>query len=100
MDIVNLLISLLSGVVGGNVAGAAAPSKSLGVVGNSLAGVVGGGVGNYLLQILGVISQVAAQPGTGSLDISSIVANIASSGVGGAVLMLIVGYIKAAAAKK
>ena len=40
MDIVNLLISLISGVVGGNIAGAAMKDKSLGGLGNSIAGLV------------------------------------------------------------
>ena len=38
MDIINLLISLVSGAIGGNVAGAAMKEKSLGVVGNSIGG--------------------------------------------------------------
>ena len=45
MDITNLIIQAVSGAVGGNVAGAAMKDKSLGPVGNSLAGLVGGGIG-------------------------------------------------------
>jgi uncharacterized membrane protein YeaQ/YmgE (transglycosylase-associated protein family) len=45
MDITNLIIEAVSGAVGGNVAGAALKEKSLGLIGNSLAGVVGGGLG-------------------------------------------------------
>ena len=54
MDMVSLLISLLSGAVGGNVAGAALKDQSLGTVGNSLAGILGGGAGSLILQALGV----------------------------------------------
>ena len=36
-----LIIQLISGAVGGNVAGAAMKEKSLGTIGNSLAGIVG-----------------------------------------------------------
>ena len=39
MNILSLIISLLSGAVGGNVAGAAMKDKSLGTVGNSVAGI-------------------------------------------------------------
>ena len=45
MNFVNLIISLLSGAVGGNVAGAAMKDKSLGTLGNSLSGILGGGIG-------------------------------------------------------
>ena len=55
MDIVNLLISLVSGVVGGNIAGAAMKDKSLGAVGNSIAGLVGGGIGGWVLTAMGVL---------------------------------------------
>jgi len=45
MDMTGLLVSLISGAVGGNVAGAAMQDKSLGTLGNSLAGIFGGGIG-------------------------------------------------------
>ena len=38
MNFVSLIISLVSGAIGGNVAGAAMKDKSLGVPGNSLSG--------------------------------------------------------------
>jgi uncharacterized membrane protein YeaQ/YmgE (transglycosylase-associated protein family) len=44
MDVMSLLVSLISGAVGGNVAGAAMKDKSLGTIGNSLAGILGGGL--------------------------------------------------------
>ncbi len=95
MDLVNLLISLVSGIVGGNIAGAAMPNKSLGPVGNSIAGFFGGGIGGYILQALGVLSATAA-----TTDIGSLIGNVAGSGVGGAILLFIVSFIKNAMAKK
>jgi len=50
MDLVTLLISVISGAVGGNIAGAAMQDKSLGTLGNSIAGVLGGGVGAALIK--------------------------------------------------
>lgn len=98
MDIVNMLVTLVSGAVGGNAAGAAMPDKSLGALGNSIAGIFGGGIGTYILQALGLFAQAAAQPGaaTGpeSFDIAHLIANVAASGVGGAALTTIVGLIK------
>ena len=46
MDVTNLIIE----AVGGNVAGAALKDKSLGAIGNSIAGIVGGGVGGTIRQ--------------------------------------------------
>ncbi|HRD54816.1 MAG TPA: hypothetical protein PLC42_00290 [Parachlamydiaceae bacterium] len=100
MDIVNLLISLLSGAAGGNVAGAAMPDKSLGTLGNTLSGILGGGLGGYLLQALNLFGAAAQATGGTGLDIGSILANIGSSGVGGAVLMAVIGLIKNAMEKR
>jgi hypothetical protein len=45
MNITALIIQLVSGAVGGNIAGAAMSKFNLGPIGNSIAGIVGGGVG-------------------------------------------------------
>ncbi|MEE4000024.1 hypothetical protein V1T75_06700 [Tenacibaculum sp. FZY0031] len=81
-----LLISLLSGAIGGNIAGALLKKFSLGTLWNSVVGILGGGLGAQLLGML-------------NIDISGIIGNIAGSGVGGAVLLVIVGIIKSAMAK-
>ena len=89
MDL-GLLIQLISGAVGGNVAGTALKDKSLGVLGNSLAGIVGGGLGGQILQaLLGI-----GATGAGGLDLGAIISQIAGGGVGGAVLRIIVGLLK------
>ena len=90
MNIISLIIEVISGAVGGNVAGAAMKENSLGTVGNSIAGVVGGGLGGTVLQT--VMGTAAA--GGGSLDLTTILSNVAGGGVGGAILMAVVGIIK------
>jgi len=90
-----LIISLVSGAVGGNLAGAAMKDKSLGVIGISLPGILGGGIGGAILQLLGVGGTQGA-----TLDIASILENIASGGVGGGVLLAIVSVLKGVLAKK
>jgi len=56
MDITSLLIQLVSGAAGGNIAGAAMKKSSLGTVGNSIVGILGGGVGGaVLLAIVGAV---------------------------------------------
>ncbi|MBA3386942.1 MAG: hypothetical protein H0T95_10055 [Chthoniobacterales bacterium] len=95
MDIISLLIQAVSGAVGGNVAGAAMKDNTLGVIGNSLAGIVGGGLGGTILQA--VMGSTAA--GGGGMDMQSILANVGGGGVGGAILMAIIGIIKNKMAK-
>ena len=97
MNILNLIISLVSGALGGNAAGAVMKEKSLGTVGNSVAGILGGGLGGAILQALGIGNQAAAGGGT---DLGSIVAAIASGGVGGGILMTIVSWAKSLAGKR
>lgn len=88
-----VIIQLISGAAGGNIAGSLLKDQSLGTVGNSIAGIVGGGLGGVILNAVGV-----AVSG-GSIDVGSIVGSVAGGGVGGAVLMIIVGIIKKAIGK-
>ena len=90
MDITSLIVEAVSGAVGGNVAGAAMKDKSLGVAGNSIAGLLGGGIGGTILQA--VMGSAAA--GGGGMDMQSILANVGGGGVGGAILMIVIGIIK------
>ncbi len=88
-----LLIQLASGAVGGNVAGSLMKNSSLGTLGNSIAGIAGGGIGGQLLGMLGMAA------GTGGMDIGSIISSVASGGVGGGVVMAVIGLIRSAMAK-
>jgi hypothetical protein len=99
--ILGLIISLVSGAVGGNVAGGVLKEQSLGPIGNSIAGIIGG-LGGQLLSALGVLggaTAVGAGAPAGGFDIGSLSGQVAGGGVGGAVLMIIVGLIKQAVAK-
>ena len=58
--IIGWIISLISGAVGGNIAGGVLKEQSLGTLGNSIAGIVGGGIGGQLLSALGVLGGAAA----------------------------------------
>lgn len=98
MDIVGLIIQLISGAAGGNIAGALLKKFSLGPVGNSIVGILGGGLGGQLIGMLGVGGAGAGAAASG-LDIGSIVSSIAGGGVGGGALMAIVGLIRQAMSK-
>jgi hypothetical protein len=92
--ILAIIIQLLSGAAGGNIAGALLKNVSLGPVGNSIVGVLGGGIGGQIIGALLGGGGAAAAASAGGLDIGAIVGQIASGGVGGGVLMVIVGLIK------
>jgi len=90
---VNIIIQLISGAVGGNGAGALLKKLSLGTIGNTIAGILGGGLGGQLLGLLGMA------PAGGGLDVNGIIASVLSGGVGGGALMGIIGAIKKALGK-
>ena len=94
-----LIIQLISGAAGGNIIGAVLKNLNLGTVGNSIAGIVGGGIGGQLLSMLGA-GGVAAAASSGSMDIGSILSSVAGGGVGGGVLMAVIGLIKQAMGSK
>jgi uncharacterized membrane protein YeaQ/YmgE (transglycosylase-associated protein family) len=89
MNLVGLIIQLISGAVGGNVAGSVLKQYDLGALGNSLAGIVGGGIGGQLLTMF--LSSGGAEAASGNLDIGSIVTQVLGGGVGGGVLIAILG---------
>lgn len=88
-DWLPIIIQLLSGAAGGNIAGKLLKNLDLGTLGNSLAGILGGGIGGQLLGMLGM-----ATGGDGGMDLTSILGSVAGGGVGGGVLMSIIGVVK------
>ena len=91
MSLLPLIIQLIGGAVGGNVAGGLLKQYDLGTLGNSIAGIVGGGIGGTILSAI-----VPALSGSGGVDLGSIVGEVAGGGVGGAILLVIVGLIRQA----
>jgi uncharacterized membrane protein YeaQ/YmgE (transglycosylase-associated protein family) len=93
MEYLPLIIQLITGAGGGNAAAKLMKKLDLGIVGNSIAGIIGGGLGGQLLSMLGI----GAGP-SGAMDLSTILGSVASGGVGGGVLLAIVGVVKNALA--
>lgn len=83
MDVTSLLIQLVCGAVGGNVAGLLNRARSLGPVINTVLGAVGGVAGG---QVLG--------GNLGDLLGGGTVGTAATSGLVGLVLPLIGGFLK------
>lgn len=104
MDVLSTIISLFSGAVGGNVAGAAMPEKNLGPIVNTIAGLIGGGAGEFLLKAFGIITAATAggngATGGSELDLSQILASIGAGGVSGGVLTAIITAVKGCMDKK
>jgi uncharacterized membrane protein YeaQ/YmgE (transglycosylase-associated protein family) len=96
MNWMPILIQLISGGVGGNIAGALLKRFNLGPIGNTVAGILGGVGGGQLLSML---TGAVAPAASGGLDMSSILSSVGGGGVGGAVIMVIVGLVKAQMAK-
>ena len=89
-----VIIDLVSGAVGGNIAGKVLKDFNLGTLWNSLVGILGGGIGGQILSALGILTT-----GEGGMDVGSIIGSVAGSGVGGGVLLALVGFIKKALVK-
>jgi len=89
-----IVIQLISGAVGGNAAGAGLKNLSLGKLGNTIAGLIGGISGAQILALLGILT------GGGGMDAAAIAGDVAGGGIGGAALVAIVGLIKNAMSKK
>ena len=96
---INIIVSALSGAVGGNIAGSAIKGISLGTLWNSVAGIVGGGLGGKILAILVPALGAAISNSAGGLDIMAIIGQVLGGGVGGGVLMAVIGAIRSAMAK-
>ncbi len=83
---ISLLVQVISGAIGGNVAGLT--KQSLGTGLNTMLGGIGG-------LVLGqVVSALTGNPAGQALDVAAVGSNIVGGGVGGMVLAYIVGFIK------
>jgi uncharacterized membrane protein YeaQ/YmgE (transglycosylase-associated protein family) len=98
MNWMPIIIQLISGGVGGNIAGALLKKFNLGPIGNTIAGILGGIGGGQLLGML-TGAAAAAPVATSGLDMTSILSSVGGGGIGGAVIMVIVGLVKAQMSK-
>jgi len=90
--LISLLVQVISGAVGGNLAGMTKQSMGTGL--NTTLGGVGG-------LILGqVVSALTGTSGGEALDVAAVGSNIVGGGVGGLVLTWVVGLIKSKMAEK
>lgn len=96
----DLIIQLIAGAIGGNAAGAVLKNLNMGPILNSVVGILGGGLGGQILGMIGAGGMAAGgMAAGGGMDMTSIIASLASGGVGGGALMAIVGAVKNMMAK-
>ena len=89
---ISLLVQIISGAVGGNLAGMT--KQSLGAGLNTMLGGIGG-------LVLGqVVATLTGTSGGEALDVAAVGSNIVGGGVGGLLLTWVVGFIKSKKAAK
>ena len=90
----NLVIQIITGVLGAHFAAAAAHEHGFGFIGHTVAGLIGGALSGYFLQRLAVTVVTAS----GSLNEVGVADNAILQGLtglaAGGCLMLIVGFVK------
>jgi uncharacterized membrane protein YeaQ/YmgE (transglycosylase-associated protein family) len=90
----NLVIQIVTGVLGAHFAATAAREHGFGFLGHTLVGAIGGALSGYFLQTLAI----TLVTGSGSLNEIRAVDNAVLQGLAGAAaggcLMLVVGFIK------
>ena len=87
--IINLIIQLVAGIIGGNGVGAYLKECSLGGTYNAIAGAIGGvGLGQMLQAIFPALA------GAGGVDVASIIGQLIGGGAGGAILTVLAGLVR------
>ena len=88
--IINIIIQLIAGAVGGNAAGPGLKNYDLGPLGNTIAGALGGlGGGQILTALLPMLAGTAE-----NVDIGAVIGQAVGGGVAGAIVTVVVGLIK------
>ena len=99
MDWTSLIISLASGALGGNGAAKVLKNYDMGTLWNSVAGIVGGGLGGQIIGALGIDPGAAVAAASDSGTMGSIASQIGGGGAGGAVVLVVASMLKKMLAK-
>jgi uncharacterized membrane protein YeaQ/YmgE (transglycosylase-associated protein family) len=88
----NLVIQILTGVLGAHFAATAAREHNFGFLGHTLVGAIGGALSGYFLQTLAVTLVTGSGSLIGAVD-NAVLQGLAGIAAGGC-LTLVVGFIK------
>ena len=87
-----ILINLVTGALGGVGVGKSSPTFDLGMIGNIVSGLIGGGVLGQIVTL--ALPSVMAAAQSGNLSVSGVISQLVAGGAGGAILTAIIGAIK------
>ena len=88
--LINLIIQLVAGALGGNGAGNALKDLNLAPLGNTIAGAIGGVAGGQLLS-----APIPALAGAaGMTDVGALLGQAVGGGISSAIFTAIVGFIR------
>jgi hypothetical protein len=97
--IINLILQLVAGAIGGNAAGGLLKNIDLSPLVKTITGAAGGGIGGTILS--GLIPALgSAASGAGGFDIGAMAGQLVGGGITGAIVTAGVGLIKNALVKK
>lgn len=103
MDLTAIIVSLIGGGLGGNGVAAVSKKVSLGPVGNTISGAIGGWLGVWLAGLVpglsGLVTTATDVAAAGGFDFGTLLGQGAVGLVGGGLLTAIAGGIKNATAK-
>jgi hypothetical protein len=91
IDITTLVVHLVSGVIGAIIAGAIFGKISLGGLGNTVAGLIGGGVGGALITTLFALPEASFAAG---MEPMAIVHQAAAGFGSGFVFLMVIGIFR------
>ncbi len=92
----SIIISVISGAVGGNAFGGVLKKLNLGTIGNTLAGAIGGGVAGQALAMFAPAEGAAPLAGmaAASGDTGTLISAIVAGGAGGGALTGMIAMFK------
>jgi len=96
---IDLIMQLAGGALGGNAAGKAMKENSMGPMLNSIVGLLGGFGGSKLLAMIPALAGLLGGGGGEGMDIGAMLGGLVGGGVGGGVLTAVIGMIKNAMSK-
>ncbi len=90
-----LIIQLISGAAGGHIAGKIWKGFSMGTLGNTLAGLVGGAAGGWLFDMVGLAPGDSMPTGSGNgPGLETLLGGMAAGLVGGGLTTAVVGGLR------
>src|SRR5258708_39526601 len=87
-----ILINLVTGALGGVAVGKSSPTFDLGMIGNIIAGLIGGGVLGQIVTLF--LPAITAAGQSGKMNVPGIISQGIARGAGGAIHTALIGGIK------